>query len=308
MNTKKNDSIATAIKEWNCCFFRSVGMKCAILLFAAFCVMQPMKVEAAAKPSITVKAVSNLTSTNAQINATINNPGKVRLKRCGFLLYDSKGKILANRCDKINYTLKSFNGWFDLNEYYGKLTPGTVYKYRFYVMNAYYLPYFSQTYSFTTPKVSDASTKKLSYNAAAIKSIGAQPKNSVYCSVFAISYARAVAGKTPYSNPYAYWSKNGAVWGSGGMVSKGFATQQAALKAVYDQIKAGKPAILYVYGPKAAQHYVTVIGYQNVTNVNKLSMSDFVCIDPGYGTEKPLSDYTAPKMTRNKTYQVVVLK
>lgn len=278
------------------------------ILLAAFCMMMPVKAEAATKPSITVRTVSNLTSTNAQINATINNSGRMRLKRCGFLLYDAKGKLLANRYDKIDYTMKSFNGWFDLNEYYGKLTAGTTYKYKFYVTNSYYWPYFSQTYSFTTPKVNDTSTKKLSYNAAAIKSIGAQPKNSVYCSAFAISYARAVAGKTPYSNPYAYWSKDGAVWGNGGMVTKRPATQQAALKAVYDQIKAGKPAILYVYGPKATQHYVTVIGYQNVTDTNNLKMSNFVCIDPGYGTEKPLSNYTAPKMTKYNSYQVVVFK
>ena len=286
---------------------KMAAVKFAVILLSLFCMMPAMKAEAATNPSITVKAVSNLSTTNAQINATINNSGKMRLKKCGFILYNASGKQLKNRYDSINYTLKSFNAWFDLNSYYGKLTPGTTYKYKFYVMNASNQYYYSAVKSFTTPKkVADSVTKKLSYNSSAISKIGAQPKGSSYCSVYAISYARAVAGKTPYSNPLAYWVKgSGAVWSKGQMKTTRPATQQAALKAVYNQIKAGKPAILYVYGPKATQHYVTVIGYQNVTDVNNLKMSNFVCLDPGYGTEKQLSIYTAPKKTCYGSYQVV---
>lgn len=310
----------------------ALAVKFAVLLLSIFCMMPAMKAEAAANPSITVKAVSNLTTTNARINATINNSGKMRLKRCGFVLYNANGKQLKNRYDSINYTMKSFNGWFNLNKYYGKLTPGTTYKYKFYVMNSSNKYFYSGVKSFTTKKdtflnkitekvveaarkVAEtvcAKNKKLNYNASAISKIGAQPKGSSYCSVYAISYARAVTGKTPYDKPLNYWVKGaGASWGKGQMKSTKHNTQQAALKAVYDQINAGKPAILYVYGPKSKQHYVTVIGYQNVTNTGKLSMNNFICLDPGYGKEKPLNTYTAPKMTHDskgnsKGYQVVI--
>lgn len=409
MSTK----IKTTMETWRKQLTVSVAVRFAVMLLSIFCMMPAMKAEAAAKPTITVKSVTNLTTTNAQINAKINNSGKMRLKKCGFILYNANGKQLKNCYDSINYTLKSFNGWFDLNDYYGKLTPGTTYKYNFYVMsssNKYYYSamksfttkkisnptialkavsglheydaqinatvknpgkltlkrcgyilynengkqlsnrydsinytktsfnawfnmnsyygvltpsttykykfyvvdkngkyYYSAASSFTTPKKSaDSVAKKLSYNTSAISKIGAQPAGSSYCSVYAISYARAVAGKTPYDNPLAYWiSGEGAAWGKGQMKTTRPTTQQAALKAVYNQIKAGKPAILYVYGPKATQHYVTVIGYSNVTNVNKLTMSNFICLDPGYGTEKSLNTYTAPKKTRYGSYQVV---
>lgn len=412
-----NGKVRTGMEHFKQWLRKGMAVKAAALLLGMFCMMPAMKAEAAANPKITVKSVTKLTETNAQINAVIKNSGKVRLKKCGFLLYNSRGKLLANRYDKINYTKTSFNGWFDLNSYYGKLTSGTTYRYRFYVMNDSNKYFYSSVKSFTTKKAAQATvtvkavsglsdttaqlnatvnnpgkltlkkcgyllyhangrllsnrydtinykktsfnawfelnsyygaltpsttykykiyvvdssgkyyysamksfqtskkaaestTKKLSYSGSAIKKIGAQPKGSLYCSVYAISYARAAAGKTPYENPMAYWKNGLAYWSKGGMKSTKYSTQQTALKAVYDQIKAGKPAILYVYGPKASQHYVTVIGYQNVTNVNSLTMRQFICLDPGDAKEKSLGTYTAPKMTykdgKEAGYQVVV--
>ena len=330
MSTK----IRTALENLKNVLTKSAAVKFTVILLGLFCILPAVRAEAAAGPVITVKAVSGITETNARINAAVKNPGKMRLKKCGFILYDAKGKQLKNRYDSINYTLKSFNGWFDLNAYYGKLTPGTTYKYQFYVMNSSGKYFYSSVGSFTTKKktfmnavskkvVSALSmvsstlhavtsrNKKLGYNASVIQKIGPQPKGSVYCSVYAISYARVVANRTPNDDPMRYWKNGLAYWSYGSMKSVKYSTRQAALKAVYDQIKAGKPAILYVYGPKAKQHYVTVIGYQNVTNTGKLAMSNFICLDPGYGKEQQLSIYTAPKMTYDKKgnakgYQVVV--
>lgn len=311
-----------------------------------FCMLCPQRAQAATAPSVTLKAVSNPTTTNAQINASIKNPSRTRLKKCGFILYNSAGKQLANKYDSINYTLKSFNGWFDLNRYYGKLQAGTTYKYKFYVMNSSGSYYYSAVGSFATKGAAKASvattavnaaqnainvakqalaeakkqstanaakqaaavckSKLLNYNASKIKAIGPQPSGSSYCSVYAISYARAVAGKTPYKNPLAYWTKNGALWSLGGMKSRKYGSQQSGLKKLYDEINAGRPAIAYVYGKNTKQHYVTVIGYQNVTNINSLKMSNFIMLDPGYGTQRSLGRYSGLKMTsNNRGYQII---
>ncbi len=263
-------------------------------------------------PSVTLKAVSGLTSSNAQINASISNPAKLKLVRCGYYLYSGSGAQLSHRYDTISYTLSSFNGWFDLNTYYGTLKPSTSYKYKIYVMDSAGNVYSSATSSFTTKsapssQTGTSGTKRLGYTASKITAIGPQPSGSVYCSVYAISYARAVAGKTPYSNPYAYWTKDGAKWSLGGMTSTKYATQQSGLKKLYSEIQAGRPAIAFVYGPGASQHYVTVIGYKDVTNANNLKMSNFIILDPGSASEKSMGAYTGLKMTTgNKGYQIVV--
>lgn len=269
--------------------------------------------QAVINPTMSVKGVSGLTATNVQINATVNNPSRINLKKCGFLLYNSKGSLVANKYDNINYTYSSFNTWFNMNEYGITLNSATIYKYRFYVVNASGQYFYSSLYALkTSTKVNNSATKKLSYQTSKIQEIGAQPAGSVTCSAYAISYARAVAGKTPYNNPMAYWSnKYGAMWGWGGMTSRKYNTAQAALKAVYDQIKAGRPAILYVWGSgkngtyTTSGHYVTVIGYQNVTNVNALNMNQFTIIDPGFAKEISLGKYSGTKWTSSGGYQVI---
>ena len=263
-------------------------------------------------PTVTLKAVSSLTASNAQINASISNPSKLKLVRCGYYLYNSNGTQLSHRYDTINYTLSSFNGWFNLNTYYGTLKANTTYKYKIYVKDSSGNVYSSALSTFKTkaaPAASQTSggTKILSYSASKIAGIGPQPSGSKYCSVYAISYARAVAGKTPYSNPYAYWTADGALWSSGGMKSLKYSTQQSGLKKLYDEICAGRPAIAYVYGTGTSQHYVTVIGYKDVTDVNNLEMENFIILDPGYAAQKSMGIYTGLKMTsQNRGYQIVV--
>ena len=130
----------------------------AAMLMALFCMVWPHRAMAASTPSITVKSVSGLSATNAQINATVSNPARTKLTRCGFILYNSKGQQLKNRYDKISYTLKSFNAWYSLNSYYGKLSPNTTYKYKFYVMTSAGKYYYSALKSFTTPKQTTTSS------------------------------------------------------------------------------------------------------------------------------------------------------
>ena len=307
---------------------KQIRVFAAVLFLTLLASLVPsVKAHAATRLSCKVNAVTKLSYSNAQLNATIGNPDRIRLRRCGFILYNSRGKAMGAREDKINCTLKSFNAWFNLNTYRFTLSPSTTYYYRFYLIDQNGKLYYKAPYKFTTPRKpspavsavqsavnkakqaasnvvskQQAVSRKLPYNSSLIKAIGAQPKRSSYCSVYAIAYARVVAGYGK-SNPLKYWdNKNGAVWSRGSMKSVKYNTQQAALKRAYDEVKKGKPCILNIYDPVKAKigHYVTVVGYTNVTNVNKLSMSNFIIICPGSAKEMNLGTYRQMKPIKNK--------
>lgn len=86
---------------------KTTGLALFAMVILAFAV--PQTTQAATNPSIAVSSVTNLTSTNAQINATVKNPSRMRLRKCGYILYSSNGKVISNRYDNINYTYSSFN-------------------------------------------------------------------------------------------------------------------------------------------------------------------------------------------------------
>ena len=91
---------------------------------------------AATNPTITVKAVSDITSSDAQLNATISNPSKVKINKVGFVLYDANNKQIAQKYDNYNKNTASFKAWFNLNKYYGTLKADTTYKYAFFITTA----------------------------------------------------------------------------------------------------------------------------------------------------------------------------
>ena len=123
-------------------------------------------------------------------------------------------------------------------------------------------------------------SKTLSYDNSLIKQIGAQPKGSGYCSVFSLAYCRTIIdGKK--ANPYNYWS-GGAIWSKGGYTSKFYKNKLDAYKVIYDCISRGYPAIMRCGGSGiSSQHYVAVVGYKNVSNVNNLNINNFVFINSG---------------------------
>lgn len=136
-----------------------------------------------------------------------------------------------------------------------------------------------------TWKVKAASSKVLAVNWNNIASVGNQPQGSDACACYSLAYCRTmldgrvhswseydVNGGNPY-NSCASWTKGGY-----GYVA-GVSTAQAAYRACYDSINNNRPAILFVTGSRSTGHYVTVIGYQNVSNANSLSASNFLIID-----------------------------
>lgn len=61
---------------------------------------------------------------------------------------------------------------------------------------------------------------------------------------------------------------------------------QAALRMCYDAINNRKPVVLYVTQRGGWQHWVLIVGYKNVSNPNKLNTSQFLMLDPVYGSSK----------------------
>ena len=124
----------------------------ALSLVLGLAMIPPIASKAASNPLITLKAISNLSSTEAQINATIKNPSKLTIKKVGFVLYDKNGKTLTNKYDNANMKSTEIYASFSMNKYYGKLKAGTTYKYDVYVTTATQT-FKSNSGSFTTPSI-----------------------------------------------------------------------------------------------------------------------------------------------------------
>lgn len=169
-------------------------------------------------------------------------------------------------------------------------------------------------------------SKALSVNMNYIKATGYQP-NSGPCGCYALAYARDILdGKThswteySASNSPSWNTYNGvreyrysytASWSKANYTAKTGNSNQAVFKAVYDSINNGKPVVVRVTGNGSSGHYITLVGYQNVTDVNALSAKNFLMIDP----VKSLFEKGITPMTSGSTgyslassYQYVVAK
>lgn len=140
----------------------------------------------------------------------------------------------------------------------------------------------------TTPSKS-SSSKTLYINWNNIKKTGYQTVSGP-CGCYALAYCRDIIDNkahswTEYSKEYLRSKKRysyTAVWSKAGYVSKQ-GNSSTILRALYDNINAGKPVVVGLrykdkYG-KTHSHYVAVVGYTNVTNVNALTLKNFLIID-----------------------------
>lgn len=121
-----------------------------------------------------------------------------------------------------------------------------------------------------------------------LKQVGRQPSGSSSCSCYALAYARTILDKTPHTwyTYNLYGNRQDRVcanWPAGNFSVKTKTTKLAGYQLMYDEIKAGRPAIILVQttnGKRSPHHYVTVIGVSSSANRNNLSPKDFTIIDP----------------------------
>lgn len=158
---------------------------------------------------------------------------------------------------------------------FSKLAVGTYY-YRVYAEDAsgaYKTLVFRKFY------VSVSKEARLNFSTAVIAQDGPQQPHTQYCSVHALAYANSIIDNK-YHDYMSYWSSAGAVWSRGGFTAKYYSTKKATLYAAYEQIRAGKPCIIYVTEAGGYEHYVTVFGYINVGNPQEMSVLNLRVIDP----------------------------
>ncbi len=145
------------------------------------------------------------------------------------------------------------------------------------------------------------SSKTLSINWDLIKSTGKQGSGEKNCLCRALAYSRDIIDGyahswTEYSEGYLKSSGRysyTAVCSKASYSKKTTTSQASVYKAVYDNINNGKPVIINVddgAGKRSTGcHYVAVVGYTNVSDVSKLTASNFLIIDSvgngGYKTE-----------------------
>ena len=145
----------------------------------------------------------------------------------------------------------------------------------------------------------DTQSKTLSINWDHIKEIGNQAgknrqgKSSDSCLCFALAYSRAILDGKVYSwKDFNANGKNGShsQYNSSGWYSKANYTsktpksQGEVFRAAYDSINADKPMIVWVKGKRSSWHFVTIVGYENVTSRDSLSAENFLIIDSCPGT------------------------
>ncbi len=115
-----------------------------------------------AKPKTTVvknwsiKSIEKLSRTDAQIKSRVNFNKKVKCTQAGFYFGTDKNNLKKNaKYDSINYTGTYLDMWFLMSKYGQKLSPGTTYYYKFYVI-AEGETYNSGINSFTTKQPASA--------------------------------------------------------------------------------------------------------------------------------------------------------
>ena len=134
---------------------------------------------------------------------------------------------------------------------------------------------------------SSTSSKTLSVDMSIIKETGYQLESGP-CGCYALAYCRDIIDNkyhswTEYSNEgyvkslgrYGYTAN----WGKANFITKTGSTKQDVLKAMYDSINNGKPAVVRVAGNGSTGHYVAVVGYKDVNDVKSLSEKNFLIID-----------------------------
>lgn len=144
-----------------------------------------------------------------------------------------------------------------------------------------------QELTMESPSVNQqASENVLNINWNNLNQIGKQASGSVSCSVFALAYCRTILDGTPKHwslyNEYGNTQYNvKCIWDWGQYNMNNDWNENTVYKNVVSNIDAGKPVILRVTG-RCPEHYVTVVGYTNVTDLNNLSNNNFIIMDSGH--------------------------
>ncbi|MCD8107921.1 MAG: RICIN domain-containing protein [Oscillospiraceae bacterium] len=218
-------------------------------------------------------------SMSGTVTSTLSN-----VKTVTAYVYNSSGKELCSST-KSNISSKSFNLSNLSALSTGSLSTGT-YKLKIVATNANGKSA-TKTYSFKI--TNSSSSKTLSINWTYINGTGRQTESGP-CLCYALAYCRDILdGKTHMWTEYRENSNSVAGLASKASYTKKYTKNSSDVyKAIYEQIEAGKPVVIrvgYLKGRSTGTHFVTVVGYTNVTDTSQLSASNFIILDPLTGTK-----------------------
>lgn len=126
----------------------------------------------------------------------------------------------------------------------------------------------------------------LAFDQSLIDEVGLQ-QQSRSC----LGYAAAYAATITSGEVHRWWEYdyNGGANGESGFYGKNMTDEfdcrvigdeATVLRTLYDAINEGHPVILFVTTASGSQHWVTVVGYENVSDPNNLSTENFLMLDP----------------------------
>ena len=125
----------------------------------------------------------------------------------------------------------------------------------------------------------------LDINWSNIDRVGRQTPYSYSCSCFALAYSRTLLDNTVhYFYEYNEYGNTeyqvNALWYLGSHNSIVYSSNNEVFQKLYSDLCNGKPVIVYVTGRGSTGHYVTVVGFQNISSLDTLSEHNFLIIDP----------------------------
>lgn len=136
-------------------------------------------------------------------------------------------------------------------------------------------------------RLAERRDKRLDYDPALIETIGNQSAggHTICCPAYACAYGDAVlTGQANDHGSYGCGCCTWPGWGGGDSSFRSLGSDAALLREAYDEIAAGRPTVVHVAGPYG-EHWICLMGYQDVENPDALTLDNFIALDPANGLE-----------------------
>ena len=143
------------------------------------------------------------------------------------------------------------------------------------------------------------SGKTLNVNWSNIAAVGNQQQGSEACWCFALAYARTMLdGKVHSWAEYDEYGGSNQYNCAANIYKADFSrhvvySSNEVYKGLYDSINNNRPVIVNVSGYRTSDHFVCVVGYENVSNPNQLTASNFLIIDSCWFCSKSCAENMA---------------
>ena len=128
---------------------------------------------------------------------------------------------------------------------------------------------------------------RLDYDPALIAAIGNQSAggHTICCPAYACAYGDAIlTGQANGHGAYGCGCCTWPGWGGGDSSFRSLGSDEALLREAYDEIAAGRPTVVHVAGPYG-EHWICLMGYQDVEDPDALTLDNFIALDPANGQE-----------------------